>query len=93
MRQHEPDPNSPSGARRCVICGAPLDNGYAYTCLDRPTPGGVLMPEPTRREYASEAYGAIGERVAELERERLATQAEFAEAPVPVADEMDWLCG
>lgn len=90
MQQHKypKEPNS-GGRFACVICGAVQHPQMTATCFDRPTPSGVLMPEPARREYASEAYGAIGARVAELLKERKEVEAATAptEKPVETSEE------
>ncbi len=48
------------------------------------------MPEPARRQYASEAFDAIGARVVELRAERVAVLN--APAPAKMSDE-DLMCG
>ena len=63
----------------CVTCGA-SEAGYnatimaggESTCLwtDETKPAAV-RPEPERRVYASEDFDAIGERMRELETERV----------------------
>jgi hypothetical protein len=60
------------------------------TCFDRPTPGNALMPEPARRQYASEAFAAIEERVIELRKERQAVLN--AAEPAEMSAE-DLMCG
>lgn len=93
IREHEAGHPLPGGGTRCVHCGCPMGTQYTYTCLSRANPGGALMPEPARREYASESWDAIGGRLAELRAERDAATNAVATEAVPVSDEMDWLCG
>lgn len=70
IREHEGGHPLPGGGCRCVHCGAPMGNGYTYSCLDRPGPKDGLAPEPARRVFASESYDVISARIAELRRER-----------------------
>jgi len=48
------------------------------------------MPEPARRQYASEAFDAIGARLMELHKERQAVLN--TPAPVEMSEE-DLMCG
>lgn len=92
IKEHEPGHPLPGGGTRCIHCGAPLNTKFTYSCLERPGTSSKLMPEPARRQYASEAYEAIGARQAELAAERTALLSEPAE-PVPIANVMDDCCG
>jgi len=92
MQEHEYAPPLPSGERRCIHCGALKHEKYTYTCLDRVAPGGALMPEPTRRVYASEAWDAIGARMEELQKERKAIEAATAPAEKPIETSEDYMC-
>ncbi len=71
----------------CLHCGAtaPATN---CLCLDRPAPVSGLMPEPARRQHASEDFDAIGARLAELAKEREAVRNRPAEDlhpdPLPI---------
>lgn len=92
MQEHEypKEPNS-GGQFACQICGAIKHPQMTATCFERATPGNALMPEPARREYASEAYDAIGARLIELRKQRQAV----LDAPpeVKLADDLDFGCG
>jgi len=87
--EYPKEPNS-GGQFACVICGAVKHPQMTATCFDRPTPGNALMPAPARRQYASEAFDAIGARVVELRAERLAVLN--APAPAEMSEE-DLMCG
>lgn len=52
----------------CLHCGAKYHPSMTATCLQRAAAQSGLMPEPARREYACEAFDAIGERLAELQK-------------------------
>ncbi len=83
------EPNS-GGRYACVICGAIQHPQMTAICLERATPGNALMPEPARRQYASEAYDAIGTRIAELRAER---QAVLNTPETVEMSEEDLMCG
>ena len=54
---------------KCTHCGVtkPTDQN---TCIARLIIEVAERPEPARRQYASESFDAIGERLAELRKER-----------------------
>lgn len=93
MREHEPYLVGDNNVKRCRHCGSAWNDNMGISCIERPGKSNKLMPEPARRVYASEAWDALGARLAELRRERDAVNATPAPASVSVADEMDWLCG
>lgn len=62
----------------CLHCGASeagctqvAAEGNTSTCNARADTVNALRPEPARRVYASEDFDAIGERMRELEAERV----------------------
>lgn len=80
MQEHEYLPATADGKRWCKHCGSMLHPSNLQTCIERASIGSALMPEPERREYASEAWDAIGARLAELRGEQQA----ILDAPAPV---------
>lgn len=69
-REHEPGHALPGGGRRCVICGAPMDTQYTYSCLPRST----AIPRPRPASGVDDA-ATISARLAELQAERDALAA------------------
>jgi hypothetical protein len=69
VSQHE-FPES-DGERRCLHCGGLWRSGITATCIQRAIPANQLMPEPKRREYASEAFDEIYKRLVEVMKESL----------------------
>jgi len=69
VSQHE-FPES-DGERRCLHCGGLWRSGITATCIQRAIPANQLMPEPKRREYASESFDEIYKRLVEVMKESL----------------------
>lgn len=94
-REHEYMPVTADGKRWCKHCGSMLHTRILQTCIERVSPGGLLMPEPARRSWAYEDFDAIGARLIELRKEREAVEATAAPAPAEQSADTvdDLLCG
>lgn len=82
MREHQPGFYGEKNLKRCIHCGSAWSENMGISCIERKGTSSKLRPEPFRRVWASEAYEAIGARLADLERERKAILA----APAPPED-------
>jgi hypothetical protein len=75
IREHEFNLPDSNGRQWCMHCGARFRLEMGETCIERPGTAAALCPEPARRVWACNDFGAIRERCAELDAEHDAIRA------------------